>query len=51
MPARIRKLPNQEKWEVIDDKGHHHSFRTTKKLAMSQVKLLNGIAHGMKPKK
>lgn len=48
MPAKIRKLPGKKKYEVIDNEGHHHSFSTTKLKAEAQVRLLNGISHGMK---
>ena len=51
MPAKIRKLPNQSKWEVIDPSGKHHAYRTTKKKAEAQVRLLNGVAHGMRLRK
>jgi hypothetical protein len=51
MPVKIRKLPNKNKWEVIDKKGHHHSFKTTKSKAEAQVRLLRGISHGMKLRK
>lgn len=43
MPAKIRKLRNQNYWEVIDSKGHTHAKKTTKKKAQTQVRILNGL--------
>lgn len=51
MPAQMRKLPHSRFYRVTDDKGHVHSFRTTKSKAMSQIRLLNGVSHGMKLRK
>jgi len=41
MPAKKRKLPNSNFYEVIDDKGHVHAKRTTKDKAEAQVRILN----------
>jgi len=43
MPAKIRKLPNKNKWRVSDTKGHIHSFGTTKVKAIKQRNLLNRL--------
>lgn len=48
MPARMRKLPHSRMYRVFDDKGHIHAERTTKSKAEAQIRLLNGIRHGMK---
>jgi len=50
MPVKMRKLPNKNKWRVYEgDKVVAKG--TTKKKAEKQVRLLRGIAHGMKPRK
>ncbi len=48
MPVRMRKLPNSNTYRVYIGK-RVAAKRTTKKKAEAQVKLLKGIAHGMKP--
>jgi hypothetical protein len=51
MPYEIIKKENG-KYEVINkDTKEVHSYGTTKKKAMSQLKLLRAIAHGWKPSK
>ena len=47
MPAKIVKLRNKNRYKVVDNKGHIHAKNTTKAKAESQVRLLNGISHGM----
>lgn len=49
MPAKMRKLPNSMKYRVYDG-DKIVAKRTTKKKAERQVRLLRGIAHGMKPR-
>ena len=47
MPAHLRKLPGKNLYRVKDAEGRIHSYGTTKKRAKAQVRLLNGVAHGM----
>lgn len=50
MPYQIEKRGTS--YEVInEDTGRVHAFHTTKKKAEAQVRLLQGIEHGMVPKK
>lgn len=49
MPAYLRKLPNKNRWQVRDTKGHVHAKSTTKAKAEAQVRLLNAVSHGFKP--
>lgn len=50
MPARMRKLPNKNRYRVYD--GDRVTARsTTKKKAERQIRLLRGVAHGMIPRK
>lgn len=51
MPAFKRKLPGSNKFRVYDNKGHIHSYRTSRENADKQIRLLNGISHGMKLRK
>jgi hypothetical protein len=48
MPVKMRKLPNKNKWRVYDKQGHIHAKSTSKPNAQKQIRLLNGLAHGMK---
>ena len=50
MPVRMKKLPNSTKYRVYDG-DKIVAKRTTKEKAEKQVRLLRGIAHGMKPRK
>lgn len=50
MPARMRKLPNSNKYRVYDGKKVT-AIATTKANAEAQVRLLNSIRHGFKPTK
>ena len=49
MPVYMKKLPKQKKYRVYEGK-HVSAKGTTKAKAEKQVKLLRGIAHGMKLK-
>lgn len=50
MPVTMRKLPHKNKYRVYD-KGKVVAKATTKEKAEKQVRLLRGIAHGMKPRR
>lgn len=47
MPVRMKKLPHSSKYRVYDG-DKIVAQRTTKEKAEAQVRLLRGIAHGMK---
>ncbi len=47
MPATMRKLPGKNKWRVTHN-GKISAKETSKENAEKQVRLLNGVAHGMK---
>ena len=49
MPIKMRKLPRKNKWRVYDG-DEVVAKSTTKEKAEKQVRLLRGIAHGMKPR-
>lgn len=49
-PVRARRLPRSKKYRVTDA-GRVTAFRTTKKKAQAQARLLRGIAHGMVPRR
>lgn len=51
MPAMMRKLPKQNRYRVFDSKGHIHAKSTTKRKAEAQIRLLNGVRHGMVTRK
>ena len=51
MPAKMRKLPHSRFYRVYDDKGHVHAKRTTKENAERQIRLIEGVRHGMIPRK
>jgi hypothetical protein len=51
MPYQIRKIKNHNLYSVKNiNTGVIHSKETTKKKAEAQVKLLNAIDNGFKPK-
>jgi len=51
MPYVKRKLPLKDAYQVKNvDTGMVHSRKTTKRKAESQIRLLNAIDHGFKPK-
>lgn len=41
MPAKIRKLPRKNRYEVIDSKGHKHAKNTTRRKAQAQARIIN----------
>ncbi len=47
MPATMRKLPGRNLYRVTDNKGKVHAKATTKSKAEAQIRLLNGVSHGM----
>jgi hypothetical protein len=52
MPYTLRKLPNKNKWKVVNKKTKQvYARSTTRTKALRQIKLLNAIDHGFKPKK
>ncbi len=50
MPVQMRKLPSKNKWRVYDG-AKIVAKETSRKKAEAQVRLLRGLAHGMKPRK
>jgi hypothetical protein len=50
MPVKMRKLPRQNKWRVYNGK-EVVAKATSKSNAQKQVRLLRGVAHGMKLKR
>lgn len=50
MPLRKRKLPRKNKWRVYDGK-RVIAKETTLENAESQMRLINGLKHGMKLRK
>lgn len=50
MPVSMRKLPGQNKWRVYDG-DRIVAKGTTKTKAEKQMRLLNGLAHGMQLRK
>jgi len=44
MPYKMRKLPNQNRYRVYNSRtGEIHAYRTTKKKAMNQIRLLESF--------
>jgi hypothetical protein len=50
MPAYMRKLPGKRKYRVYDG-NKVVAKATSKKNAESQIRLLRGIKHGLKPRR
>lgn len=51
MPYTLRKLPGQPKWRVYNKKTKQiHAKATTHSKALRQIRLLNAIDHGFKPR-
>jgi hypothetical protein len=50
MPVHVRKLPNQNKYKVVDNAGRVFSKGTTKDKAIKQAVLLNTL-HNKKLKR
>ena len=51
MPYLIKKIKNKNLYKVINkETGDIKSKHTTLENAKKQIKLLNGIKHGFKPK-
>ena len=52
MPYKIRKLPNKNKFRLYNtETGKIYAKGTTLENAQKQMKLLNAIDHGFKPKR
>lgn len=44
-PAKMRKLPHSRMYRVYDPKGRIHAYKTTKKKAEAQIRILKQANH------